>query len=143
MAMNVDFVRPEETHPPFSSYFHAIRVRGAGSVIFCAEQMAADSEGNLVGAGEFAAQGEQVISNLKCVLTEAGASLSDVAKMRWPRYRIPGARPCGLGATLPWCRSAAARRTAVLAETSSTRAAARAEWPSFTYPTIRSRRSRE
>ena len=25
-----------------------------------------------------------MISNLKCVLMEAGASLSDVVKMRWP-----------------------------------------------------------
>ncbi len=54
---------------------------GAKRIVFCAGQVAGDKDGNLVGEGDFEAQADQVMSNLKDVLAEAGASLADVVKV--------------------------------------------------------------
>ena len=56
-------------------------VEGAKKIIFCAGQVAGDKDGNIVGEGDFDAQQRQVISNLKDVLAEAGATLADVVKV--------------------------------------------------------------
>jgi len=74
-------LRPTSVHKPFSAYSHGFSVEGAKRVVFCAGQVAGDEEGNIVGEGNFDAQGEQVMSNLRNVLAEAGATLKDVVKL--------------------------------------------------------------
>ena len=79
--MEKTILQPSTLHTPFSSYSHGIAVDGTSRIVFCAGQVAGDVEGNLVGKGDFDAQGEQVMSNLIDVLAEAGASFADVVKL--------------------------------------------------------------
>ena len=74
-------LQPSSIHQPFSSYSHGIAVDGANRIVFCAGQVAADAGGNIIGEGDFDAQVEQVMSNLRAVLAEAGAALEDVVQI--------------------------------------------------------------
>jgi enamine deaminase RidA (YjgF/YER057c/UK114 family) len=60
-------------------YSHIARVP-AGELIFIAGQVAVDSNGRLVGAGDFEAQLRQVFENLRVLLQSVGASFKDVVK---------------------------------------------------------------
>ena len=79
--MKKTVLKPEGVHAPFSSYSHGIVVEGAGRIVFCAGQVAGDADGNIVGVGDFEAQGAQVIANMRAVLAEAGATFADVVKL--------------------------------------------------------------
>ncbi len=68
-------------HLPFSHYSHSVEVEGTSKLIFCAGQVAGDEDGNILGPDDFEAQGELVIANLKKVLEQAGADLTDVVKL--------------------------------------------------------------
>ncbi|AKU18602.1 RidA family protein [Luteipulveratus mongoliensis] len=58
-------------------------VSGTGRMVFVAGQIARDESGNLVGPGDFAAQAEQVFTNIGRCLTAAGASFDDVVKVTY------------------------------------------------------------
>jgi enamine deaminase RidA (YjgF/YER057c/UK114 family) len=92
-------LNPKSLHTPFSAYSHGIMIDGASRLIFCAGQVAGDRKGNIIGKGDFDAQGEQVFANLRDVLAEAGASLSDVVKATifvvGQEYAQPGRDLCG------------------------------------------------
>ena len=51
-----------------------------GRTAYIAGQVAFDSTGKVVGAGDFQAQAEQVFANLRRALTSVGASFRDVMK---------------------------------------------------------------
>jgi enamine deaminase RidA (YjgF/YER057c/UK114 family) len=61
-------------------YSH-VAVVNRGKLILISGQIAQDAQGNLVGAGDMAAQSRQVFENLKTALTAAGASFSDVVQL--------------------------------------------------------------
>ena len=63
-------------------YSHLVEVRG-GRTLYLAGQLALDEDGNLVGAGDFRAQVEQVFANLKARLAEGGATFNDVVKLNY------------------------------------------------------------
>ncbi len=73
-------------HP--ARYSHA--VVATGKLAFVAGQVAFDAEGNLVGAGDLAAQATQALGNLESVLRELGADWTDVVKLNW--YLVDAAR---------------------------------------------------
>jgi 2-iminobutanoate/2-iminopropanoate deaminase len=75
------FNRPKGVHQPFSQYSHSVVVEEAQKLIFCAGQVAGDEQGNILGPDDFEAQGEAVMANLKKVLNDAGADLTDVVKL--------------------------------------------------------------
>lgn len=52
-----------------------------GNLLFISGQAAANEHEEVVGAGDFDAQAEQVFKNLRKVLENAGARLSDVVKV--------------------------------------------------------------
>ena len=79
--MEKTVLQPKTLHKPFSAYSHGIVVDDARRIIFCAGQVAGDAKGDIVGEGDFEAQGEQVMSNLRDVLAEAGATFADVVKL--------------------------------------------------------------
>ena len=60
-----------------TGYSHALR---AGNTVYIAGQIAVDAAGDVVGAGDFAAQARQVYANLGVILEQAGASWANVAK---------------------------------------------------------------
>ena len=64
---------------PLGLYSHVSRVK-SGSPIYIAGQVAVDTQGQLVGPGDFAAQMRQVFENIGAALESVDASFADVAK---------------------------------------------------------------
>ena len=52
-----------------------------GNLIFLRGQVGSDFEGNVIGAGDPAAQTEQAMKNVKQLLEEADSSLDDICKI--------------------------------------------------------------
>ncbi len=71
---------PTSPAPVRSYYSNAIQV-GAGKLLFIAGQVAIDRDGHLVGAGDPAAQCEQILKNIQGLCEAAGATLADVIKV--------------------------------------------------------------
>ena len=67
------------TLPPATGYTHVV-VAPEGRTVYVAGQIALDSTGRLVGAGDFRAQAEQVYANLRRALASVGGSLADLVK---------------------------------------------------------------
>ena len=57
------------------------RIDDGRSVVFVSGQGALSPEGQVVGAGDFAAQAWQTLENLRTVLEAAGASLQAIVKL--------------------------------------------------------------
>ncbi len=71
----------------------------AGNIIFLRGQVGTDLKGNLVGAGDPAAQADQAMKNVDQLLREAGSELAHICRMqvyitdrsyREPVYRVLG-----------------------------------------------------
>lgn len=75
----VAFFQPE-TMPKSFGYSHAAEVRG-GRTIYLSGQVPLNSDGQIVGEGDLAAQTRQVFENLKAGLEAANASFDDVVKL--------------------------------------------------------------
>lgn len=73
------FINPPAVHKP-TGYTHAVKTPRC-KLVFVSGQVALDAKGELVGAGDFARQAEQVFRNLEEVLRASGASFRDVVKM--------------------------------------------------------------
>ena len=69
---------PELGTPP--GYSQIVEVR-AGRMIFIAGQTALDRDGNVVGAGDFAAQATQVFDNLAIALGAVGCTPANLVKL--------------------------------------------------------------
>ena len=74
----VRFLNPATLSTP-PGYTHVVEVTG-GRTIYISGQVPLDKAGNVVGAGDFAAQTTQVFENLKLALTAAGATFDNVVK---------------------------------------------------------------
>ncbi|MCH7799966.1 MAG: RidA family protein [Chloroflexi bacterium] len=75
MPRNSFFPNPDNKPSGFSP---ATRV---GNMVFSSGQVAADSNGNLVGEGDAGAQSEQCFKNIEAALNAAGATMADVTKI--------------------------------------------------------------
>lgn len=64
-----------------AGFSQAWKVDGAQSLLFISGQAPISAEGELVGEGDFEAQVEQTLDNLRAVLAESGASMSDIVKL--------------------------------------------------------------
>jgi enamine deaminase RidA (YjgF/YER057c/UK114 family) len=75
----VEFLDPDGLHrnPAFSN---VVVVSGNVRTIYVGGQDAVDADGNKVGVGEFCAQTEQVLRNLRTALAAAGAGPEHVVK---------------------------------------------------------------
>lgn len=67
--------------PPPPGYSQVVKTSG-GTTVHIAGQVAWDTEGNVVGVGDFEAQTRQVFTNLVAALDAAGAKLSDLVRIR-------------------------------------------------------------
>ena len=82
-------------NPP--GYSHVVR---DGTTIYVAGQLARNSEGETVGAGDFSAQAEQVFKNIQAALESVGSNMNSILKMNTfmthrediPAYRIVRAK---------------------------------------------------
>lgn len=75
------FLSPETMSPPFG-YSHVVDAP-AGRIIYISGQVPLDTDGELVGQGDFEAQARQVFANLSAALEAAGAGWSDVVKLNY------------------------------------------------------------
>ena len=75
----VTHINPKGMHsnPAFSQ---AVTVQGAAKTIYIGGQNAVDADGQIVGAGDLAAQTEQVLQNIETVLAASGAGRDEVIK---------------------------------------------------------------
>ena len=85
--MQVEHFNPDGLHrnPAFTQ---VVAVTAPAKTIYVGGQDALDAAGNIVGAGDIAAQAEQVLRNLEAALRAAGAELKDVVK--WNVYVVQG-----------------------------------------------------
>jgi len=60
--------------------FTHVAITSGTRIVFLAGQVAQDADGELVGAGDLAAQTEQALVNVAACLEAAGATFADVAK---------------------------------------------------------------
>jgi enamine deaminase RidA (YjgF/YER057c/UK114 family) len=83
----VEFLNPDGLHanPAFSN---VAVVSGNVRTIYVGGQDAIDAEGNVVGAGDIAAQTEQVLLHLRTALEAAGAGPEHVVK--WNVFIVEG-----------------------------------------------------
>ena len=65
------------------SFAQGVEVRGAEHVLFCAGQTSVDAGGNVLHAGDMAAQLEQAFDNLETVLAKAGLTLANVVRLNY------------------------------------------------------------
>jgi 2-iminobutanoate/2-iminopropanoate deaminase len=72
------YINPPGLATP-TGYTHVV-VAADRRTVYVAGQVALDSTGKLVGAGDFRAQAEQVFANLRRALASVGASFADVVK---------------------------------------------------------------
>ena len=70
-------------------FSHAIEVRGAQRVVYCAGQTSADAEGKPLHPGDMVAQFHQALDNVEAVLREAGLGLADVVRLNYYVTDIP------------------------------------------------------
>jgi reactive intermediate/imine deaminase len=81
--MRATRTNPADVAPPIGLYSHAVRVEtGDCAWIHVSGQIALGEDGELVGAGDLAAQTEQVFENLVRVLRASGATFDDVVKIQ-------------------------------------------------------------
>ena len=73
-------VTSDQAPRPIGAYSAGMSVN-AGRLVYVAGQVALDADGNLVGAGDAAAQTRQVLANIGHVLAGAGASFSNVVEL--------------------------------------------------------------
>jgi 2-iminobutanoate/2-iminopropanoate deaminase len=74
------FINPTSLPTP-RGYTHVVEVPAGARMLYLSGQVPLDKNGNLVGAGDFSRQAEQVFRNLGLALTEAGASFADLVKL--------------------------------------------------------------
>jgi 2-iminobutanoate/2-iminopropanoate deaminase len=77
-AQGMRYINPPTLAKP-TGYTHVV-VAPDGRTVYVAGQVALDSTGQLIGAGDFKAQAEQVFKNLRRALASVGGSIDDVAK---------------------------------------------------------------
>ncbi len=65
---------------PSAGQSHVV-VTSAARTAYISGQVAVDADGNVVGAADFAAQVQQVLSNLDCALSAVDATRQDVVKL--------------------------------------------------------------
>src|SRR6185437_116123 len=81
MASNIRFLNPDTLYKP-PGYSHVVETTGPGRTVYIAGQLGIDKNGQLVGApGDFRAQAEQVMENLKDALAAVGADFTNVVKV--------------------------------------------------------------
>ena len=81
MVANVRFSNPNTLAKP-PGYSYVVEATGPNRLIFIAGQLGLDMENKLVGMpGDFRAQANKAIENLKLALTDAGATIKDVVKI--------------------------------------------------------------
>ena len=72
---------PSTVARPLKNYYsNAVRSE-AGPLLWISGQVAVDKAGKLVGEGDLRKQAVQVLENIRAILSESGAAMSDIVKV--------------------------------------------------------------
>ena len=71
-----------DTYPEQSLDNDLCQAVRAGNLVFLRGQVGSDFDGNVIGAGDAAAQTEQAMRNVKQLLEEAGSKLEDICRIQ-------------------------------------------------------------
>jgi enamine deaminase RidA (YjgF/YER057c/UK114 family) len=74
------YLNPSSLSKP-TGYTHVVEVPSGGRTLYLSGQIAFDAQGELVGAGDFARQAEQVFANIDAALKASGASFANVVRL--------------------------------------------------------------
>jgi enamine deaminase RidA (YjgF/YER057c/UK114 family) len=77
---NISIVNPEGTGKPIGHYSQVARVKAA-ELLFISGQLATGPDGQVVGAGDFERQCDQVFANIEAVLRGCGAGWTNVVQL--------------------------------------------------------------
>jgi 2-iminobutanoate/2-iminopropanoate deaminase len=80
MRRGTEIVTTAGVHDPVGPYSHAIRITPDAEWLYVSGQISLNEVGELVGAGDLAAQIEQVFANLQAVLNSSGYDFANVVK---------------------------------------------------------------
>jgi 2-iminobutanoate/2-iminopropanoate deaminase len=78
--MTKQALNPEGLPTPVGPYSNVV-MSSPGRLVFVAGQVALDANGDVVGAGDIAAQTRQVMENMRLALEAAGATFADVVRV--------------------------------------------------------------
>lgn len=78
--IDIQMSNPSGVAAPLGQYSHVARVKNHQELIFVAGQLPVDSEGNVIGQHDFDLQCAQVYANIRSILGELGANLSNVVQ---------------------------------------------------------------
>jgi enamine deaminase RidA (YjgF/YER057c/UK114 family) len=76
---DIKIYNPEALAKPLGQYSHITRVK-ASEFIFIAGQLAADKDGNVIGADDFDAQCVQTFANVETALRSVGAGWENIVQ---------------------------------------------------------------
>jgi 2-iminobutanoate/2-iminopropanoate deaminase len=80
--MATTFDNPSGVAAPIGTYSHVARIElGQVALLFISGQVSLGPDGQMVGAGNAAAQGEQIFENLKRIMEANGGGLGDIVKL--------------------------------------------------------------
>ena len=96
--MTMERINPDSLYDAVSCGFSHASLQDGGKTIHLAGQVAWDADHNVVGPDDLAAQTRQVLDNLRAVLVAAGATPSDVVRLR---TYVVDHRPEKLGIIVP------------------------------------------
>jgi enamine deaminase RidA (YjgF/YER057c/UK114 family) len=74
------FLNPPLVATPRGYSQAAVIDLGTARMVIISGQVAFDKQGQLVGAGDFSAQAEQVFSNIKSIVESAGGTMDDLVR---------------------------------------------------------------
>ena len=77
--MDIQRINPSGVHKP-TGYTHVVKISG-GDLLMISGQVAIDTDGNLVGEGDLAAQTTQVYENIKAILASFKADFTSIVKL--------------------------------------------------------------
>jgi enamine deaminase RidA (YjgF/YER057c/UK114 family) len=75
-------INSPDYHVPIDGFSHVIRGRTGGVPLFVSGLTARTSDGTIVAEGDAAGQLNQILTNLREILSVAGATLDDVVSIR-------------------------------------------------------------
>ncbi len=79
MTADIKIYNPDTLGAPLGQYSQVTRVK-ASEFLFIAGSLAADRQGNIIGAGDFDAQCVQVFANIEKALAAEGAGWGDIVQ---------------------------------------------------------------
>ena len=71
--MKKETINPNTVSKPVAPYSTAVKVKGAGTLVFLAGVTSTDINGNIVYPGDIVGQTKQTVNNLKNILESIGA----------------------------------------------------------------------